>query len=131
MDRLLLLQNISVPIEQRDDSRVLPEVDRHVLQPGQVRPILPDAGALVVSDPDLLQDVPAHVEHDETLVAGTGVHARLSLGITAEIADHDTVGVIEKLLSLAPQLLPIVTPQRVADGNLIAAIAVYIDGIWV
>ena len=64
-----------------------------------------------VSDPDLLQDVSAHVEHDETFVARAGVHARLGFGVAAEIADHYAVGVIEKLLSLAPQLLSIVTPQ--------------------
>ena len=73
--------------------------------------------------------VAAQIEHDEALVAAAGVDARLGLRIAAEVADHDAVGVVLQILVVAPELFARVVPERVADGELVAAVAVHVERI--
>ena len=131
MDRLLLVQEVAVVVEQRDDAGVLPEVDAHQLQPGPVGQVLADAGGLGVADPHVLQDRAAAVEHQEPLVAAPGVDPRLGLGVAAEVAHGDAVGVVVELGVVAPELAPAVVPEGVADRQLVAPVAVEVEGIGV
>ena len=104
MNGFILREN--VPVKQSHNSEIFPEIHRHVLQAPQVRPIFSNAGALIVAHANLLEDVPAQVEHDKSLVARAGVHARLGFGVAAEIPYHHTVGVIANLVSLRPDVAP-------------------------
>ena len=131
MDRLFLGQQVAVGIEQGDDAGVLPEVDAHELEPGQVRAELADAGGLGMADPHVLEDRPAAVEHEEPFVAAPGIDPRLGLRVGAEVADREAVGVVLQLGVLAPELAAVVVPERVADRELLAAVAVDVERIRV
>ena len=86
MDRLFLGQEVAVGIEQGDDAGVLPEVDAHELQARQVGAELADAGGLGVTDPHVLEDRAAAVEHQEPFVAAPGIDPRLGFRVGAEVA---------------------------------------------
>ena len=125
VDRLVLRQDISIPVEQRHDPGILPEVDRDVLQAGKVRPELAHTRTLIVADPDVLENFAVHVEHDESLVAAACVHARRGLGIAAQVANHDAVGMVPESRTLAPETLALVSPDRIADRHLIPAVVAF------
>ena len=50
MNGFLLRQHVPIPIEERHDAGILPEVYRHVLQTRHVVPVLRNARALRVAD---------------------------------------------------------------------------------
>src|SRR3974377_1843774 len=94
MNRLLLFQDIALPVEESNDSGVPPEVDGHVLEPGDVGAELRCHRTLIVTNPKVFQDVPLSVEHQESFITTAGVYSGFSLGVAAEIAHHDPVCVI-------------------------------------
>jgi hypothetical protein len=78
----------------------------------------------------VLQYVAADIEHDESFIAPARIHSRLSLRITAEVAHRDAVSVIAQVAIVAPKLAAIVIPQRISDGNLVAAV-IHVDWVWI
>jgi hypothetical protein len=89
---------------------------------------LPTAAVCVWPDAHVLEDVALEVEHEERLVARAPVDARLRLGIAGEVADGDGVHVIAELAVVAPEAPALVVPHRVADEELVAAVAVGVEG---
>src|SRR5208337_3403053 len=91
---LFLRQNIAVRIEQRDDTGVVPEIDGHALQAGEVWPVLPHTEVLRVADSHMFLNLTTVVEHDKPFVAPAGINAGASRRVTAEISHYDGVGMV-------------------------------------
>ena len=81
--------DVAVLIEQRDDAGVLPEVDTMNCRPGMSVRNFPTLGLWAWPDPHVLQDLAAHVEHHEALVAAASITRGPAVGIAAEIAHRD------------------------------------------
>ena len=127
MDRLRLLQEVPLRVEEAHDPGVLPEVGGDVLQPGHVVAELADGGGLRVPDAVALQDLPLQVEHQERLVARRPVDARRRLRIGGEVADGDRVDVVLQVAGPGPELPAGVVPHPVPDEELVAAVAVHVE----
>src|SRR5262249_10073538 len=69
------------------------------------------------------------IEDQEALVAPPGVDARLGLRVGAEAPDREAVGMVTQLLVPGPELAAGVVPDRVADRELLAAVAVEIHRV--
>src|SRR5579859_3270154 len=126
---LFLRQNVSIVIEEGNNPRALPEINQHVLQSRQIRAIFGDAGILRVAHAHVLQNLAALVEDQQSLVAAGGIGARLGFGIAAEISQKNRVGMIVELFIVAPKLAAGVVPERVAQHEFIAAVAVNIGRV--
>src|SRR5260221_164366 len=82
-----------------------------------------------MADAHMLEDCPSSVEHEEPFVAPPGIDARLGLRVSAEAPDREAVGVVPQLIVPAPELSAGVVPDRVADRDLLAAVAVEVKRI--
>ena len=119
--RFLLQHQFASRIEQRDDSRIPPKVDRHVLQPRKFHPKLPDGGRLRVANQHLSSDDPTMIDDNHAVVAAAIKGPLRFAGVVREIADIHRIGVLVQVRVVAPKLLSRAVPHRVADGQPVAA----------
>src|SRR5215510_6253470 len=94
MDGFLLGEQVSIVVKERDDTRVSPEIDGHILKTGQVGPVFSHAGTLRMTDTHVLQNISTFVKEQETFIAATGIDLGFGFGVVTKISHGDTIGVV-------------------------------------
>src|SRR5205807_2613343 len=122
VDRLFLGQDVRIMIKERDDARIFPEIDGHVLQAREIGTILAYGRTLGMPDTDMLQNPAITRKHYHAFIAAGSIHSDFAFGVAAEVAHYSAIGVILQLGVARPKLFAIVIPQRIANENLILAV---------
>src|SRR5262245_12428636 len=127
MNRFALSQDITVGVEEGDDTGVLPEIYRKILESGQIRAIFGDACTLSMPDAHLLENISQPVQYQKSFVAATGIDTRLRSRIVAEVTHRQAIDMIFKCALPVPECAATGVPHRVADQYFILTISVSIE----